>query len=275
MQQGASREQAKRRALPTPHKYAWLCVAVPNTALSVNRPRGHSSEGESVGGLQRSGGLMGCSVGAQRNTASHQTETECSPAKSVARTHVLPTEGDTHEQARSKQGASKAEGFAHTAQVRTQPLKGVVVGVGIGRGLGSPGSDRLEPRTRLMPKRWNFGYIYSVIHFSFRIIFSHDILIFHSYHYITSYTLILVSFVILIGGAKTSKNAYPPKYALIYWFSRRYKILQWHSDGGTTVPPIASAFSLTTIQRFGIIFFCIFGFRFLYEGNKAVAKIIR
>ena len=117
MQQGASREQAKRRALPTPHKYAWLCVAVPNTALSVNRPRGHSSEGESVGGLQRSGGLMECSVGAQRNTASHQTETECSPAKSVARTHVLPTEGDTHEQARSKQGASKAEGFAHTAQI--------------------------------------------------------------------------------------------------------------------------------------------------------------
>ena len=61
---------------------------------------------------------MACSVGAQRNTAPHQTETECSPAKSGARTHVLPTEGDTHEQARSKQGASKAEGFAYTAQIR-------------------------------------------------------------------------------------------------------------------------------------------------------------
>ena len=188
---------------------------------------------------------------------------------------MLPTEGDTHEQARSKQGASKAEGFAHTAQVRTQPLKGVVVGVGIGRGLGSPGSARLEPRTRLMPKRWNFGYIHSVINIFCRIIFSHDIFIFHLYHFSVSYTIILVSFGVLIGGAKTSKNAYPPKYALIYWFSRRYKILQWHSDGGTTVPPIASAFSLTTIQRFGIIFFCIFGFRFSYEGNKAVAKIIR
>ena len=144
----------------------------------------------------------------------------------------------------------------------------MVVGVGIGRGLVSPGSARLEPRTRLMPKRWNFGYIHSVIHFSFRIIFPHEILIFHFYHYITSYTLILVSFGILIGGAKTSKNAYPPKYALIYWFSSRYKILQWHSDGGTTVPPIASAFSLITIQRFCIIYFCIFGFRFSTRATK-------
>ena len=188
---------------------------------------------------------------------------------------MLPTEGDTHEQARSKQGASKAEGFAHTAQVRTQPLKGAVVGVGIGRGLGSSGSARLELRARPIPKRWNVGYTTSIINISIMIIFFHDILIFHLYHFSVSYTIILVSFGVLIGGAKTSKNAYPLKSALIDWFSRRYKILQWHSDGGTTVPPIASAFSLTTIQRFGIIFFCIFGFRFLYEGNKAVAKIIR
>ena len=250
-----SKEQARRKALPTPHKKSWLYAVVPNTALSVKRPRGHRREGESVGGLLRSGGLMGCSVGAKRNTEHHQTETECSPAKLVARTHVLPTERATHEQARSKQGASKAEGFAYTAQVRTQPLLGVVVGVGIGRGLGSPGSARLETRTRPMPKRWNVGNIHSIIHFFFRIIFSHDILIFHLYHFIVSYTQILVSIRVFDRGAKTSKNVYPLKSALIDWFSRRYKILQWHSDGGTTVPPIASAFSLTTILRFGIIFF--------------------
>lgn len=58
-----------------------------------------------------------------------------------------------------------------------------------------------------------------------------------------SYTLILVSFGVFDRGAKTSKNVYPLKSALIDWFSRRYKILQWHSDGGTTVPPIAAHFS--------------------------------
>ena len=159
----------------------------------------------------RSEGLMAFNVGAKRNTERHQTETECRPAQLVARTNVLPTEGDTHEQARSKQGASNADGSADTAQVRTQPLKGVVVGVGIGRGLGSPGSARLEPRTRLMPKRWNFRYIHSIINIFFRIIFSHDILIFHLSYYIVSYTLILVSFGILIGGAKHQKKHIPPK----------------------------------------------------------------
>ena len=84
--------------------------------ISVKRPRGHSREDESVGGLMRSEGLVVFSVGAKRNTEHHQTETECSSAKLVARTHVLPTEGDTHEQARSKQGASKADGIADTAQ---------------------------------------------------------------------------------------------------------------------------------------------------------------
>ncbi len=156
----------------------------------------------------------------------------------------------------------------------------MVVGVGIGRGLGSFGFAKLETRTRPIPKRWNVGYIPSIINISIMIIFFHDILIFHLYHFSISYTQILVSIRVFDRGAKTSKNAYPLKYALIYWFSRRYKILQWHSNGGTTVPPIASAFSLTTIQRFGIIFACFFDFRFStvatkqkQENNKVTSQL--